>query len=189
VGIPVLAGASYVGFRALLNSAGVGEEELILDVVGYNQVEVLVAGRVDAAVVYANNEPIQLAERGYKVSVIRVADFVDLASNGLLTNEKTIGGNPDLVRRMIRAILRGVRDVIADPDAAYAVCRKYVEGLAEDDPIQKKVLLATLEFWKTDKPGVSELTAWQNMDSTLRTMGLLSGPLDVGKAFTNDLLP
>jgi NitT/TauT family transport system substrate-binding protein len=189
VGIPVLAGASYVGFRALLNSAGVGEDEVILDVVGYNQVEVLVAGQVDAAVVYANNEPVQLTERGYRINVIRVADFVDLASNGLLTNEKTISGNPDLVRRMIRAILRAVKEVIGDPDAAYAVCRRYVDGLAEDDPIQKKVLLATLEFWKTDKPGASDLAAWQNMDATLRSMGLLSEPLDITKAFTNDLLP
>lgn len=189
VGIPVLAGASYVGFRALLNSAGVAEEEVILDVVGYNQVEVLVAGQVDAAVVYANNEPIQLAARGYKVNVIRVADFVDLASNGLLTNEKTIAENPELVRRMIRAILRAANDVIADPDGAYAVCRKYVEGLAENDPVQKEVLRQTLEFWKTDRPGRSDLAAWKNMEATLLSMGLLSDPLDITKAFTNDFLP
>ena len=56
--------------------------------------------------------------------MIRVADFVDLASNGLLTNEKTIQGDPELVRGMIRAILRAVEDVISDPDAAYQICRK-----------------------------------------------------------------
>ena len=189
VGIPILAGASYVGFRALLNSAGVEEEEVTLDVIGYNQVEALVGGQVDAAVVYANNEPIQLAARGYKVNVIRVADFVDLASNGLLTNEKTIAEKPELVRGMIRAILRAVGDTVADPDAAYQICRKYVEGLAEDDPIQKQVLAATLAFWKADKPGRSELAAWQNMEATLRSMGLLSGEMDITKAFTNEFLP
>ncbi len=189
VGIPVLAGASYVGFRALLNSAGVAEEEVTLDVVGYNQVEVLVSGQVDAAVVYANNEPVQLSGRGYKVIVIRVADFVDLASNGLLTNEKTIADDPGLVRGMIRAILRAVEDVISDPDAAYQICRKYVEGLAEEDPIQKQVLLETLAFWKTDRPGESDLAAWQNMEATLRSMDLLTEPLDITRAFTNDLLP
>jgi NitT/TauT family transport system substrate-binding protein len=189
VGIPVLSGASYVGFRALLNSAGVGEDEIVLDVVGYNQVEVLAAGRVDAAVVYANNEPVQLAARGYKVNVIRVADFVDLASNGLLTNEQTIAGDPDLVRGMIRAILRAVDDVIADPDGAYAVCRKYVEGLGEDDSVQKEVLRQTIEFWKSDQPGRSGLAAWQNMEATLRSMGLLADPLDITAAFTNELLP
>ncbi len=189
VGIPILAGASYVGFRALLNSAGVKEEDVTLDVIGYNQVEALVGGQVDAAVVYANNEPIQLAARGYKVNVIRVTDFVDLASNGLLTNEKTIAETPELVRGMIRAILRAVEDTTADPDAAYIICRKYVEGLAEDDPIQKQVLAATLAFWKADKPGWSDLAAWQNMDSTLRSMGLLNGEMDITKAFTNEFLP
>jgi NitT/TauT family transport system substrate-binding protein len=189
VGIPVLAGASYVGLRALLDSAGIGEEEIILDVVGYNQVEVLAAGRVDAAVVYANNEPVQLTALGYQPVVIRVADFVDLASNGLLTNEQMIAENPDRVRGMIRAILRGVDDVIADPDGAYGICRKYVEGLDEDDTVQQEVLRQTIVFWKTDTPGRSNLDAWQNMEATLRSMGLLTAPMDITQAFTNDFLP
>jgi len=189
VGIPILAGASYVGFRALLNTAGVDEADITLEVIGYNQVEALVSGQVDAAVVYANNEPVQLAARGYKVNVIRVVDFVDLASNGLLTNEETITGQPDLVRGMIRAILRGVDDAIADPDETYRICRKYIEGLAEEDPIQKQVLAETLAFWKTDKPGWSDLAAWQNMEATLRSMGLLDVKMDITKAFTNEFLP
>lgn len=189
IGIPVLSGASYVGFRALINSAGVMEDEVTLDVVGYNQVEALISGKIDAAVVYANNEPVQLRARGYKVGVIRVADHVDLASNGLLTSEKTLQENPDLVRRMIRAILRSVEDTIADPDGAYAICRKYVDGLAEDDPIQRAVLAETVEFWKSETPGVSDLAAWQNMETTLRSMGLLTGTLDITKAFTNEYLP
>ncbi|MFN2298479.1 MAG: ABC transporter substrate-binding protein [Anaerolineales bacterium] len=189
VGIPVLAGASYVGLRALLDSAGVEEEEIILDVVGYNQVEVLAAGRVDAAVVYANNEPVQLTALGYQPVVIRVADFVDLSSNGLLTNEQMIAENPDRVRGMIRAILRGVDDVIADPDGAYGLCRQYVEGLDEDDTVQQEVLRQTIVFWKTDTPGRSNLDAWKNMESTLRSMGLLTAPMDITQAFTNDFLP
>jgi NitT/TauT family transport system substrate-binding protein len=189
VGIPVLAGASYVGFRALLNSAGMSEQDVTLAVIGYTQVEALIAGTVDAAVVYANNEPVQLELRGYKVNVIRVADFVNLASNGLLTNETTLRKDPGLVRGMIRAVLRGVSDAVADPDAAYAACRKYVDGLAENDPVQKQVLAATVEFWRADKPGRSDPAAWKNMEDTLRSMGLLLSPLDITKAYTNDFLP
>jgi NitT/TauT family transport system substrate-binding protein len=190
VGIPMLSGASYVGFRALINAAGVKEDEVTLEITGPgNQVEALTTGKVDAAVVYANNEPVQLAERGYKVNVIRVADYVDLASNGLMTSEKMLAEDPELVRSMIRAFLRGVQDVIGDPDGAYQICRKYVEGLAENDPVQKKVLFETIEFWKTDRPGTSDLDAWRNMESVLRSAGLLAGELDVRQAFTNDYLP
>jgi NitT/TauT family transport system substrate-binding protein len=189
VGIPILAGASYVGYRALLDAGGVAESEITLEVVGYTQVEALVSGQVDAAVIYANNEPIQLAARGYQVNVIRVTDYVDLASNGLLTNEKTIAENPELVRGMIRAILRAVKDAIADPGEAYRISRKYVEGLGEDDPIQKQVLAETIVFWKSDKPGWSDPAAWRNTEATLRSMGLLTGDLDITQAFTNEFLP
>lgn len=189
VGIPALSGASYVGFRALLNSEGMKEDELQLEVINYTQVELLISGKEDAVVVYANNEPVQMRARGYEVNVVRVADFVNLASNGLLSNEKILREKPDLVRGMIRAILRGVKDAIADPDEAYTICKKYVEIPAEQDAVQKQVLAASIEFWRTDKPGWSDPAAWQNMELTLRSMGLLTQPLDIIKAYSNDFLP
>jgi NitT/TauT family transport system substrate-binding protein len=189
VGIPALSGASYVGFRALLNSAGVKEDELQLEVINYTQVESLIGGKEDAVVVYANNEPVQMRVRGYEVNVIRVADFVNLASNGLLSSEKTLREKPDLLRGTIRAILRGVQDAMADPEEAYAICKKYVDIATEQDVVQKQVLAASIEFWRSDKPGWSDPAAWQNMETTLRSMGLLTQPLDITKAYSNDFLP
>jgi NitT/TauT family transport system substrate-binding protein len=189
VGIPALSGASYVGFRALLNAEGMKEADLQLNVINYTQVESLVGGQVDAAVVYANNEPVQMRARGYEVNVVRVADFVNLASNGLLTNEKTLKENPDLARAMIRAILHGIRDALADPGGTYAICKKYIDIPAEQDAVQKQVLAATMEFWRSDKPGWSDPAAWQNMEATLQSMGSLTRPLDITQAFTNDYLP
>jgi NitT/TauT family transport system substrate-binding protein len=189
VGIPMLSGASYVGYRALLEADLMPENSVTLEVVGYHQVEELIAGRIDAAVVYSNNEPIQLRHQGYVVHVIRVADYVHLASNGLLTNEQTLKQDPDLVRGMIRAIARGVADAVRDPNAAYVISRKYVENLAENDPVQKEVLAESIEFWKSDKTGWSSEQAWNNMADTLSSMGLLTQKMDVTKAFTNSYLP
>jgi NitT/TauT family transport system substrate-binding protein len=189
VGIPMLAGASYVGYRALLEADLMPESSVILQVVGYSQVEELVAGHIDAAVVYVNNEPIQLRHQGYNVHVIRVADYVKLASNGLLTNEQTLKQNPELVRGMIRAITRGIADTIKDPEAAYRICRKYVENLGENDPVQKEVLTESISFWKSDKIGWSSEQAWTNMADTLTSMGLLTAKQDISKAFTNAYIP
>jgi NitT/TauT family transport system substrate-binding protein len=193
IGIPLLEGASYIGFRALLHAAGMQEQDVVLDTIGFNQVETLVAGQEEAVVVYANNEPLQLEARGHPVNLIRVADYVSLASNGLLTNEATLSENPELIRSMVRATLRGIADTIADPTAAFEICKQYVEGLdqlsAADQALQRRILDASIEFWKADQPGYSDPQAWQNMQELLLAMGLLAEPLDLAAAFSNEYLP
>jgi NitT/TauT family transport system substrate-binding protein len=186
IGLPGLYGANYVGLRALLNAGGLREEDVTLDSVGYNQIEALVTERDQAIAIYANNEPIQLDAQGYKVDVLRVADYVPLASNGLLTNEKTITEKPELIRKMVQAILRGVAFSLNSPNETFEICKKYVEGLDQtNQDVQKKVFMATLEFWKTDKPGYSKPESWENMQKVLLDMGMLKQPLELDKAYSN----
>jgi NitT/TauT family transport system substrate-binding protein len=189
IGIPGLYGASYIGFRALLTSGNLTEDDVQLDAIGYTQVEALSQGLVEAVVIYANNEPIQLAKLGVSVNVIRVADYVHLASNGLITNEKTLRENPDLVRRMVAAFRRGVAATIDDPDHALEVSKRYVDGLdAADQSVQLGILETSIEFWKSENLGHSDKNAWENMQQVLLDMGLLEVPLDLEQAYTNEYI-
>ncbi len=190
IGLPGLYGASYIGLRALLSAGGLKESDVTLDSIGYNQVETLVSDKEQAVVVYTNNEPILLRSQGYQIDEIRVKDYTHLVSNGLITNETTIAQNPDLIRRMDKAILKGIADTIANPDEAFQTCLKYVEGLQQaGQDVQKQVLLTSIEFWKADRPGYTDPAAWQNTEQVLLDMGFLTQSLDVSKAFSNDYLP
>lgn len=189
VGLPILGGASYIGLRALMSAGGVRESDLTLRVIGFNQVEALATDQDEAVVIYVNNEPIQLRAMGYEVDVVRVADYVELASNGLISNEQTIAANPDLVRRMAQATLRGVAFALDHPEETYEICKKYVENLAQaDQAVQKSILAASSEFWQTDRLGYSNPEAWENMQNVLLEMELLAQPQDLSKAFTNEFV-
>lgn len=189
IGIPGLFGASYIGLRALLNEAGIKEDEVILDSIGFNQVEALATDQDQAVVIYTNNEPIQLKALGYEVDLIRVADYVQLASNGLITNEATIARDPDLVRRMVQATLRGLTDTLANPDQAFEISKKYIENLEQaDQAVQREVLAASILFWQSDQLGYSAPEAWENMQEILLDMGLLSKTLDLNQAYTNEFI-
>ena len=108
----------------------------------------------------------------------------------MITSEQTIVQNPDLVRGMIAAFLKGLQDTMADPEAAYETSKKYVDGLADADaPVQKEVLKRSIGLWQTSRPGFSDPQSWQNMQDTLLKMGLLAVPLELDQAFTNDFLP
>ncbi len=193
VGIPGTYGASYIGLQAILNAAGLKETDISLQSIGFNQVEALSTGQVEAGVVYITNEPIQLRALGYDVRVLRVADSIALVSNGLITNEKTLQENPDLVRRMTSAFLRGVQDTVADPAAAYEISTRYVENLASlsetDAATQRGVLTASIDLYQTEVWGRSDPQAWENTFNLLVQMGLIPADLDWKAAFSNDYLP
>ncbi|HTX92887.1 MAG TPA: ABC transporter substrate-binding protein [Anaerolineales bacterium] len=190
IGLPGTYGAIYIGLRALLNAGGLQESDVKLDSIGYTQVESLATDRDQAVSVYTGNEPLQLRAQGYDLTELRVADYVKLASNGLITNEKTIAGDPDLVRRMVKAFLHGLSDTISDPETAYQISLKYVANLAQaDTAVQKQKLAASIEMWKADRLGYSDPKSWDSMQSVLLDMGLLTQPLDLTKAFTNQFIP
>jgi NitT/TauT family transport system substrate-binding protein len=190
IGLPGLYGANYIGLEALLFSAGLTDKDVTLDSIGYNQVEALATDQVQAVSVYTTNEPIQLRAQGYDLNEIRVADYLQLASNGLITNEKTIAENPKLVRGMVKALLQGLAYTIANPDEAYTLSKAYIPNLTNADAtVQKEVLARSIDLWKADRLGFSNAQAWQNMQDTLLKMGLLKEPLDLTKAFTNEFVP
>jgi NitT/TauT family transport system substrate-binding protein len=190
IGLPGLFGANYIGLRALLNAGELTEEDVTLDAIGFNQVELMAAGEQDIIVGYAANEPLQLRAQGIAVTEIRVADYAQLAANGLLASEKVITENPELVHAFVSAFLRGLEDTLADPDQAFQLSESHIPNFSElDAAVQKQVLTTSIEQWKTDRPGYSDPQAWENMQDVLLEMGLISEPLDLSKAFTNEFIP
>ncbi len=137
VGIPGRFGASYSGLIALLNAAGMTENDIELEEIGFNAPEVVCLGAVEAAVVYINNEPLQIQQRAEAgecgsisdVLVIPVSSAVDMISNGLTTSAMALAEKPDLVAGVVRAFDLGLRDAINNPAQAYLLSALHVQNL------------------------------------------------------------
>jgi NitT/TauT family transport system substrate-binding protein len=197
VGIPGHFGASYIGLLAILYASKMQESDLNVQDIGFAQVPALTEGKVQVASGYGNNEPVQLDQQGIKVNVIKVSDFYPLASDGIITAESLIKEQPDLVRGFVRATLKGMLDVIADPDAAFNTTLEFIPELksadAKTQELQRKVLQATLPYWQSDATaknglGFSDAKNWEATHTFMRDSQLLKSEVDVTKAFTNEFL-
>jgi len=190
IGLPGLFGANYIGLLAMLYANGVEESEVTLESIGFNQVEALATDQVDLVVGYAANEPVVLRWKGYDLTEWRTSEYVQLASNGIVTNETLLAENPEMIQAFIGAILKGIQDTIRDPDAAYEICFDYVENLKEADAmVQKQVLGTSIEMWRSERLGYSDPQAWENMQDVLLKMKLYSEPVDLDQAFSNQFVP
>lgn len=175
IGIPGRFGASYSGLTALLSANGMTEQDIDLEEIGFNAPEVFCVGGVEAAVVYINNEPLQIARRAEagdcgsvaSVSVFPVADAVDMVSNGLVTNEALIAVQPDLVARMVRAFDAGLRDAIQNPAEAYLISADFVEGLPLSPELQTALEseAADQRAFLAASPDVSRQTQTERRDA------------------------
>ncbi|MCY4464129.1 MAG: ABC transporter substrate-binding protein [Chloroflexi bacterium] len=145
VGIPGRFGASYSGLTALLHNANLTEADIELTEIGFNAPEVFCLGLVDAAVVYINNEPLQiqqLADAGdcgdvQAVAVTSVASQVDLVSNGLIISRALLDDDSAAVQRLVSSFAEALRATIDNPAAAYLASLAYVESLQRDDSLLK----------------------------------------------------
>ena len=186
VGLPGFFGASYVGFIGLLRANDLTQADVEANEIGFNQVESLRTGQSEAVVGYVNNEPVQLAAMGEAINVIDVADYTDMVANGVITNETTLAENPELVEGFVRAMLRGLEDTLDNPEEAYEISKKYVEGL---DDGRMNVLEASLPLWQAETLGVTDAAAWQQTQAVLLEIGFLDEPVEnLEAAFTNDFV-
>ncbi|MEZ4518481.1 MAG: ABC transporter substrate-binding protein [Chloroflexota bacterium] len=186
VGVPGFFGATYVGLVGLLNANGLTLDDINATEIGFNQVESLLTDQSESVVGYANNEPVQLEAQGEAINTIYVSDYIDMVANGIISNEETIAENPALVQGFVRALMRGTADTLDNPDEAYEISKKFVEGL---DDSRKNVLMASLPFWESPNPGRTDPASWENTQTVLLGMGFLDAPLDnLSQSYTNQFV-
>jgi putative riboflavin transport system substrate-binding protein len=187
VGMPCLCGATYTAWRALLYTQNIDPSRINVQDIGFTQVQALTQGTVDAVGVYANNEPVQLRLEGRRINEIKIWNYTRLVGNGVATAEETIQKRPDLVRRFVRALEKGIADSVANPSEALQIS---VEALPEAGgknlATTKAVLDASIALWKASHIGLTRLEDWQAMERFMREAGFIQKDVDVTKAFTND---
>ncbi len=192
VGLPGLFGATYVGWKAFMAANDLKDDDVKVSTIGFTQIAAVQQGKVDAAVGYSVNEPVVLEKQGVAVNVMPISPQVDMVANGLLTSDKVASGNPALVKAFVRAIVKGIKDTINNPDEAMRITTKYVDGLKADDPVQKAVLAATVANMKGDGQapiGQSSAASWANTQDVLIAIGMTKNRVDVNTLYTNEFLP
>lgn len=196
VGVPGLYGQTYFALLAMLDSAGLSQDDVDIQAIGYTQQAALSGGRVDAVMGFANNDAVQFEEQGF---AIRTIDAVDpahptLVGPAVAAGAATIADRGDDVTAVLEAVRRAIEYIEANPEEAVDITANYVPTLTSDE--QKASALATLEATIPllapvgDAPLLTnDPDTWAAMAEFMYTAGLIDTEVSPESLYTNALLP
>jgi len=152
----------------------------------------LVSGRLDVVLADALAMASRLRAAGHEAEVMELADHgVPLQGLGFVAGNAFLSDSPDLARRALAAIRRGMADAAADPAAACRTSRAK-EVLVEDEAecvatltaFLAHAMPATASGW-----GRQSREAWAKMIGAMRAAGEIHGTRPSSAYYTNSVVP
>ena len=185
IGIPGKYGSSWVMLQALLSSANLKTSDVtVVEYPDFGQATALAQGAVDAATGFVNNEPVQLRQSGIDVKVLTVESSVPLPGPGIIVGATTLQAKKAAVSGFVRATLKAMNEIAADPSVGVAAATKAVPDLAKDPATQLAILNATIAAWRpvgaaagSPITGAVDSGAWTKTIAAMGSMGLVAKPV------------
>ena len=192
IGVPYM-GTSYIALRAMLAKANMTESDVKVLMIGYTQIASLLGDKVDAAVVFANNEPVQLAAQKQAFNQIFSYDYFPLVGHGVVTSERLLQENPALVKAFVRATLKSMDYTLHHAQDAFKTVQKAIDLPAKDAAVQYQVMLASMKLWENEYTrkhglGSSDPLAWASSQQFMLENGFIKSTNEVGKIMSNAYL-
>ena len=196
LGIPGKYGSSWVMLQALLKSVNLTPTDLtILEYPKFGQGAAVSQGAVDAATGFANNEPVVLERSGTPTFVLHVDDVTALPGPGLIVSPATADAKHDAVAGFVRATLRAMKEIVADPAKGLDASIAAVPELGQDRDLQAAILAATIGVWQApgatslDTLGAIDRDGWQASIDYMTGLGMVPNPVTVDDLVSEEFLP
>lgn len=197
-GIP----ANRVMLEQFLKIHGVDTTKVRIIVVGFGGLRTLLEGRIQAmgdAITFSEPIGLNLA-RGkdpndhstytymayYKYGLPRYYTF------GIVTSERFLADNPELVRRFLRGWKKGLEWSLVNPEGAVDIFLKQYPSVKRSRALgawRAIMEITASDDTKTHGLGWQNVDVWRKQAQFMLENKLISAPVDAGKAMTNDYLP
>lgn len=143
----------------------------------------------DWVILQVNTDKAKALKSGQQLNLLKMSDLnFDPLGYLLIANSSVVKSDPDLVRRMVRATIKGYQYVIDHTDDSIAIMQKLYGSRLGDQVIEGQVRnMLTLLI---TKPALGQATddMWTQSLDLLMDAGVIDKKLPVSSYYTNDYL-
>jgi NitT/TauT family transport system substrate-binding protein len=167
-------------FPAFLKANGLSEGDVHLENIdAAGKIAAVLSGRTDALIGFVHDQgPTMANKSGKQVCYLRYSDYgVQFYSTGLITSEKMIKQDSQVVRNMVTATSEAFTAAESNPDAAVSAMQGASPQLPPKEVLQQSwqqtIKLLHTPSTQGDAPGVDNDADWQHTIDVLAHAGIL----------------
>lgn len=154
-----------------------------------SDLKLFASGDVPVWGAYVTSMVLEAQKAGHQVNIIYPDDYgVHLYGDTIFATDDFIAKNPDLVRRFLRATLRGWTYAVENPTDIGPMVAKYKPDAVIS--VENAKMTASIPLVNTgeDYMGWMKPQMWAGMEKTLREQKVLTRPVDVTTVYTMQFL-
>lgn len=147
-----------------------------------------IENKVDVSVAYKMDQVVTLQRRGTELNIITPKEYgINPYGDVIITTEKMLRENPDLVRIFVEAVIKSFQWSIEHPKEAVANLIKNASELKIEN--EQEVWQATIPFLTADggveQVGIMKPERWRETMDNLVEFGSIKSSIDLQKAYQN----
>lgn len=196
------AGHSYGGFglqiekaiiSAMITRDGGSPESVKYVNVSEGDLLSMLGRDIDFAWIYYGVEGIEAARRSLEVDYVEMSDYFDAVPDYytpvIISSEKLIAENPQMVERFMAAVARGYEYAIENPAESAEILLKHAPELSPESVKASQDWLSPRYAEDAPQWGYQQAEVWKDFGDWMYNNGLIAGEFDYQKAYTNRFIP
>ena len=147
---------------------------------------------IDFAWIFEGWDGIEAKRKGVDLNFLPLKDLderLDYYTPLIISNEKFIKENPELVKKFLKATTKGYEYAIENPTEAAKILVKHAPEIDEELAIKSQEYLATKYKDDAKRWGEMKDSVWDNYTDFLREYNLIDKDMKAKDAYTNEFLP
>lgn len=184
------ADSVYYNFLGMMAQYGIKKNEMNIQAAGPNGVwQLFASGKADA-MISTPDWTAAAEEAGAKVKVFYGEDYFPSLAQAIVASDKIIKERPHLVRKIVRATLHAMKDIMDDP---VALTKEFIRAVPSYKGKEDYVSRVIMAYAKSVFPGQKVLgktdeARLKNVQDFYIKEGILDKPTPLSEAYTNEFV-
>jgi NitT/TauT family transport system substrate-binding protein len=181
---------TYYALLGMLSKVGLTKNDVNIQAAGPAGVWQQFAGKKAAAMAGVPDWTVSAMDAGAQVDILPADIYFKSMAQAIIASDETIQKNPQLIQKLVRATLKGMKDIMTDPKAATAVYVNHVPvHKGKEASVLKAFELYNKYVYAAQKqPGLMDEARLAELQKFYVTNGVVPKEVPVKDLYTNQFV-